>query len=120
MVASLDPETPVSRIRAVGDIMAQAVSRPRFTTVLVLGFAVLGVALGMLGVYGVVAYTVARQRCDISIRLALGATRRNIRSRYVRQVLAYAGTGVVIGEIGAGVLMPSLSSQLFGVSPWIR
>ena len=59
VVASLDSETPVSRIRAVDDVMAQAFSRPRFTTVLVLGFAALGVVLGMLGVYGVVAYTAA-------------------------------------------------------------
>ena len=58
--------------------MAQAVSRPRFTTTLVLGFAALGVVLGMLGVYGVVAYTGARQQRDIGIRLALGATRANV------------------------------------------
>ena len=118
VVASLDAETPVSRIRTVDDIMAQAVSRPRFTTILVLGFAGLGVALGMLGVYGVVAYTAARQQRDVGIRLALGATRANIRSRFVRQALACAGTGLVIGEIGAVVLMSSLSSQLFGVNPW--
>ena len=117
-VASLDAETPVSRIRAVDDVMAQAVSRPRFTTVLVLGFAVLGVVLGMLGVYGVVAYTAARRQRDIGIRLALGATRTNVRAGVVRQALAFAGIGLVVGEIGAGVLMSSLSSQLFGVSPW--
>ena len=118
VVASLDSETPVSRIRAVDDIMAQAFSRPRFTTVLVLGFAALGVVLGMLGVYGVVAYTAARQQRDIGIRLVLGATRTNVRARFVRQALAFAGVGIVIGEIGAAVLMSSLSSQLFGVGPW--
>ena len=118
VVASLDSETPVSRIRAVDDVMAQAVSRPRFTTVLVLGFAALGVVLGMLGVYGVVAYTAARQQRDIGIRLALGATRSNVRARFVRQALGFAGGGIVIGEIGAAVLMSSLSSQLFGVGPW--
>ena len=118
VVASLDSETPVSRIRAVDDVMAQAVSRPRFTTALVLGFAVLGVVLGMLGVYGVVAYTAARQQRDIGIRLALGATRTNVRARFVGQALAFAAGGIVIGEVGAAVLMASLSSQLFGVGPW--
>ena len=118
VVASLDSETPVSRIRAVDDVMGQAVSRPRFTTALVLGFAVLGVVLGMLGVYGVVAYTAARQQRDIGIRLALGATRSNVRARFVRQALAFAAVGIVIGEVGAAVLMSSLSSQLFGVGPW--
>ena len=98
--------------------MAQAVSRPRFTTTLVLGFAALGVVLGMLGVYGVVAYAAARQQRDVGIRLALGATRANVRARFVRPALAFAGAGVVIGEIGAVVAMSSLSSQLFGVSPW--
>ena len=117
-VAALDPETPVSRIRAVDDVMAQATRRPRVTTMLVLGFAVLGVVLGMIGVYGVVAYAAARQRRDVGIRLALGASRANVRARFVLQALAFAGAGVVIGETAAAVLMPSLSSQLFGVSPW--
>ena len=81
VVAALDPQTPVSRIRAMDDILAQTVSRPRFTTLLVLGFAVLGVVLGMVGVYGVVAYAAARQQRDIGIRLALGATRASVRAR---------------------------------------
>ena len=118
VVASLDAETPVSRIRAMDDVMAQAVSRPRFTTTLVLGFAVLGVVLGMIGVYGVVAYAAARRRRDIGIRLALGATRTGVRTRFVRHALAFAGAGVVIGELAAAVLMSSLSAQLHGVSPW--
>lgn len=118
VTASLDSETPVNRIRAVDDVMAQAVSRPRFTTTLVLGFAALGVVLGMLGVYGVVAYTGARQQRDIGIRLALGATRANVRAHFVRQALAFAGVGIVLGELGAAVLMSSLSSLLFGVGPW--
>ena len=118
VVASLDSETPVSRIRALDDVMAQAVSRPRFTTTLVLGFAVLGVVLGMIGIYGVVAYAAARRRRDIGIRLALGATRAGVHTRFVRHALAFAGAGVVIGGLGAAVLISSLSSQLHGVSPW--
>ena len=117
-VAALDPQTPVSSIRAMDDIMAQTVSRPRFTTLLVLGFAVLGVVLGMVGVYGVVAYAAARQRRDIGIRLALGATRARVRARFVRRALLFAGAGVVIGELAAAVVMSSLSALLFGVSPW--
>ena len=54
---------------------------------LVLGFAILGVVLGMLGVYGVVAYTAARQQRDIGIRLALGATRTNVRASFGRPSL---------------------------------
>ena len=118
VVALLDAETPVSRIRAMGDVMAQAVSRPRFTTTLVLGFAVLGVFLGMIGIYGVIAYAAARRRRDIGIRLALGATRAGVRTRFVCHALAFASAGVVIGELAAAVLMSSLSSQLHGVSPW--
>ena len=117
VVASVDSETPIHRIRAADELVAQAVSRPRFTTLVVLGFAALGVVLGLVGVYGVVAYTAASQRRDIGVRLALGATRSNVRARFVRQALAFSGAGVVIGEIGAAVLMPVLSSQLFGVSP---
>ena len=98
--------------------MAQAVSRPRFTTLLVLGFAALGVVLGMVGVYGVVAYAAGRQRRDIGIRLALGAGRGNVSARFVGRALVFASAGVVIGEIAAAILMSSLSSQLFGVSPW--
>ena len=117
VVASLDSDTPVNRIRAADELVAQAVSRPRFTTLVVLGFAALGVVLGMVGVYGVVAYGAASQRRDIGIRLALGATRSNVRARFMRHALAFAGAGVAIGEVGAAVLMSSLSPQLFGVSP---
>ena len=117
VVASIDSETPIHRIRAADELVAQAVSRPRFTTLVVLGFAVLGVVLGMIGVYGVVAYAAASRRRDIGVRLALGATRSSVRARFVRQALAFAGAGVVIGEIGAAALMSALSSQLFGVSP---
>ena len=118
VVASLDAETPVSGIRAMDDVVAQAVSRPRFTTTLVLAFAGLGVVLGMIGVYGVVAFAAARRRRDIGIRIALGATRAGVRARFVGRALAYAGAGVVVGELAAAVLMSSLSSQLHGVSPW--
>ena len=116
-VASLDSDTPVNRIRAADELVAQAVSRPRFTTLVVLGFAALGVLLGMVGVYGVVAHAAASQQRDIGVRLALGATRSHVRARFVRHALAFSGAGVVIGEIGAAVLMSSLSSQLFGVNP---
>lgn len=115
VVASVDSETPVHRIRAADELVAQAVSRSRFTTLVVLGFAALGVVLGMVGVYGVVAYAAASRQRDIGVRLALGATRSNV--RIVRQALAFAGAGVVVGEIGAAILMSALSSQLFGVSP---
>ena len=118
VVASLDSETPVSRILAVEDVLAQAVSRPRFATLLVLGFAALGLILGMVGVYGVVAYAAGRQRRDIGIRLALGASPGNVRARFTGRVLVFAGVGVVSGEIGAAGIMWTLSSQLFGVSPW--
>lgn len=117
VVASVDAETPIHRIRAGDELMAQAVSRPRFTTLVVLGFSALGVVLGMVGIYGVVAHAAASRQRDIGIRLALGATRSSVRARFVRQALAFAGTGVVIGEVGAAFLMSSLSSQLFGVSP---
>ena len=118
VVASLDSDTPVSRIRPVEDVVAQAVSRPRFATGLVTGFAALGIVLGMVGLYGVVAYTAAREQRDVGIRLALGAAPARVRARMVRQALAFAGVGVVIGEIGAATLMSLLSSQLFNVSPW--
>ena len=118
VVTALDPQTPVSGIRAMDDIMAQTVSRPRFTMLLVLGFAVLGLVLGMIGVYGVAAYAIARQQRDIGIRLALGATRARVRGGFVRRALVFAGAGVVLGELLAAVLMSSLSSLLFGVSPW--
>ena len=117
VVASADSETPIHRIRAADELVAQAVSRPRFTTLVVLGFAALGVVLGMVGVYGVVAYAAASQQREIGVRLALGATKSSVRARFVRQALAFAGAGVVIGEIGAATLMSALSSQLFGVSP---
>ena len=118
VVAGLDSETPVSSVRAVDEVLGQAVSGPRLTTRLVAAFATLGVVLGLIGVYGVIAYTAARQRHDIGIHLALGASRGNIQTRFVRPALVSAAVGIVIGETGAAVLMSSMSSRLFGVSPW--
>ena len=97
VVASLDSETPVSRIRAVDDVMAQAVSRPRFTTVLVLGFAALGVVLGMLGVYGVVAY-----RLPTRPRANSASSGFDSRSARLARTSARASFGRPSGSLAAG------------------
>jgi putative ABC transport system permease protein len=73
--------------------------------------------LGVVGLYGVIAYAVSQRRREIGIRLALGAQRGVLRRRFVRHGVILAGVGVVIGAVAAITLTRLMSSLLFGVSP---
>jgi putative ABC transport system permease protein len=77
----------------------------------------MALVLGIVGIYGVIAYTVSRQRREIGIRLALGAQQGELRRRFVRNGLALTGVGVAIGLGGATALTRLMSSLLVGISP---
>jgi ABC-type antimicrobial peptide transport system permease subunit len=81
-----------------------------------LGLLALILACG--GVYGVVSYVVARRRREVGIRMALGATGRDVRSLILRQTLRPVAAGVLVGAIGAAAASRTLESVLFGVSPF--
>jgi predicted permease len=114
-VREIDPEQPLGRPITGEEILGQEVQQPRFTMVLFLAFAGLGLLLAAAGLYSVLAFHVARRTRELGIRLALGAPRRHV----VRLMLAMGGRLVLLGfAIGAGLSLVAtrlLRSQLFGV-----
>ena len=88
------------------------------TQMLLLGaFAVLALVLASVGLYGVLSYRVAQRTPEIGLRLALGASRRDVVGSIVRRALRLALSGLALGLIGAFILTGVLSSLLFGISP---
>jgi putative ABC transport system permease protein len=115
-VAEVDKNQPVWVINSMEDLLADSVATQRFSLSMFGGFSALALLLAAMGVYGVVAYTVAERTPEIGIRIALGAQRRDV----LRLILAQGLKPLVIGS-GAGIIVAlalgrALSSLLFGVS----
>lgn len=115
-VASIDSLVPVTRVRALDEVVASSVAAPRALAVLLLGFGGLAVVIGSVGVYSLIAYIVSWRTREIGLRLALGAQRWQIVLAVVRQSLLLAGGGCVAGMLGALALSRALRSFLFEVS----
>jgi putative ABC transport system permease protein len=98
------------------DLVGASTTQPRFRTLLVATFAGVAVLLAVVGVAGVIAFTVSRRTQEIGVRVALGATRRQVVSLLVRQGLAPTAIGMLAGLAGAMALGRVLSGLLFGVA----
>ena len=88
-VQSLDPQQPVYRVRAVDELLADSVAQPRFTALLLGGFAVLAIMLAVVGVYGVMSYTVGQRARGIAVRMTLGARQSEVARMIVGQAAVY-------------------------------
>jgi predicted permease len=115
-VAGIDSLVPVTRLRTLGEVVANSVAAPRALAMLLLGFGGLAVLIGAVGVYSLIAYIVSWRTREIGLRLALGAQRWQIVLAVVRQSLLLAGAGCAAGLIGALALSRLLRSFLFEVS----
>jgi predicted permease len=116
-VAALDPELVVHRPMALAHVVGRGVARERFALVLMATFAAVALLLAVLGLYGVLAYTVRQRTQEIGIRVALGASAAQVRALVLRQAAAVLGIGVVCGLGGALALGRWLSSLVFQISP---
>jgi predicted permease len=116
-VWTVNPNLPLGRVQTLGDIYEQSMSRTSFTLVMLAIAGFMALALGIIGIYGVISYTVSQRRREIGIRLALGAQHGEIRRRFVRYGLSLTAIGVAIGLSGATGITRLLSSLLFGISP---
>jgi putative ABC transport system permease protein len=115
-LARLDPDQAAGEIRTLDDYVARSVATPRFTAMLIGGFAALALLLAGFGLYGVMSYSVAQRRRELGIRMALGARAADIRSLVVGQAVALGAIGVAIGLAGVLAVTRLLASLLFGVS----
>ena len=114
-IAMVDPEQPVDKIQTVDELIDSSRAQPRFTMLLVGTFSATALALAVIGIYGVLSYSVAQRRHEFGIRLALGAERADILRLVVRQGFMLAGVGVAIGLIVALLLTKLMSSMLYKV-----
>ena len=113
----LDKNQPMAKISTMDQLISDSVARSRFTMLLLSIFAGLALTLACIGIYGVIAYSVAQRTHEIGIRLALGAQRRDVLKLILRQGLRLALIGVVIG-VSAGLLLTRLiTSLLYGTKP---
>jgi putative ABC transport system permease protein len=115
-VQSLDPQQPVYRVTAVDELLADSVAQPRFTALLLGGFAVLALVLAVVGVYGVMSYTVGQRAREIAVRMTLGARRSEVAKMIVGQAAVYVVVGVIIGLAGALAGTHLMTGLLFGVA----
>jgi hypothetical protein len=116
-VRELDDRLPVPEVRPMDDVVLRSVAGPRMTTWVLGGFGALALLLACVGVYGVTSYAVAKRRREIGIRRALGAPARPLAALIVREGLAPALGGVVIGLGVALSSAPLIDDLLFAVSP---
>ena len=116
-VRRVDPDQAVSDIQTMETIFSDSVSSPRFQAVLLLVFASLAVALAMIGVYGVVSYSVSQRTNEIGIRVALGALSSDVVRLVLREALVLAGTALGLGLAGSLALSRVLQTLLFEITP---
>ena len=116
-VWSVNSNLPVAEISTMQDIYGDSMARTSFTLVMLAIAGSMALTLGILGIYGVISYTVSQRTREIGIRLALGAQKGELRWMFVRSALALTGIGVAIGLCAAAALTQSMKSLLFGVSP---
>ncbi len=112
---SLDAALPVANYRTMERVVADAVARPRFSTVLFGLFAITALLLTVIGLYGVVAYAASQRTREIGIRIALGAQARQVLLLVIRQGMLPALIGLVLGIAGAFALTRLLTNQLYDV-----
>jgi len=111
----VEPALPVAQYQTMGDLVDRAVSPRRFLMLLLSGFAGAALLLAAIGIYGVVAYTVAQRRQEIGIRMALGATASRVRIDVLIRTAALVGTGAVIGTALSLAFSRAAAPLLFGL-----
>jgi putative ABC transport system permease protein len=118
IVASLDPNLPVSDVRSFEEVIERSVAPRRFNATLLGVFSALALLLAAVGIYGVLSYAMSRRTSEIGLRMALGASRGNILLMTLGQGMRPALAGIALGAVGAGWLSRYMTTLLFGVQPF--
>jgi putative ABC transport system permease protein len=116
-VHAVDPQLPLAGVQTMDQVVDSTLARPRIVTVLLATFAVMALALAAVGVYGVMAYSVAQRTQEIGVRMALGATPESLFELILGQALRLVGVGVVAGLAVAAAVTRVLSTMLYETTP---
>jgi ABC-type antimicrobial peptide transport system permease subunit len=112
---SVDRDQTITKIETMRDIVGGNIARPRLLATLLLLFGLMGLTLGALGIYGVLAYAVSQRRQEIGVRVALGASPRSVLQLIVGHGMLLAGIGVIAGVAGALVFTRAMAAVLYDV-----
>ena len=116
-VHALDPSVPLYQVRTMEQVVAETTATQRFSMLLQLLFALIALSLAAVGLYGVLAFTVARRTAEIGIRMALGAQRSDVQRMVVGQGMGIVALALAVGVGGALATGRLLGGLLYGVSP---
>jgi len=117
VLATMDRNIAISRVRPLEELAARAVAAPKFRALLLAGFALTSLVLAAIGIYGTLAFSVSRRRSEIGLRLALGAGGASIISMVMREGFRPVCAGFVAGLMAASALTRLMRALLFNVSP---
>jgi putative ABC transport system permease protein len=116
--AAVDPEVPVAAIRPMTQVIDTALTAPRLTSQVMAGFAAVALVLSAIGLFGLLVYLVAQRTQEIGIRMAIGASRREVVRFVFVEGMRVTIVGVVIGLALSALGVRALASLLYGVKPW--
>jgi hypothetical protein len=116
-IAAVDPMLPIAKMESMADVQAASLAQQRFMMSVVAGLGVVALLLAALGIHGLIASSVSERRRELGIRLALGATARQVLEDVVRPGIVLAAVGVAIGGAAALAVVRLLRSFLWGVTP---
>jgi len=116
-LAAVDPAVPPYRVRPFAELVTRSLSQRTFALALVQAFALVALVLAGIGLYGVLAYSVARRTREIGVRMALGAPRAHVLGLVIRESAAVVGVGALIGGVGALAAGKAAAGLLYGIEP---
>jgi predicted permease len=117
-VWSVNPNLPLARVRTLQAVQNESMAQTSFVLVILGIAASVTLLLGIVGIYGVIAYIVSQRRREVGIRMALGAERGTVQRMFLERGMWLTGTGLVLGLVASATMMRLLSALLFGVSPF--